>query len=183
MKIRAEHRINYHTWARWCRQIRKNPEVLLDMPVPEEPTKPPQEPRLPLLGALAASRRANRAIAKSKDSVPALPSALSEPIDLMAQVHRMLKVCDELDRAGRDEEGQINFDGGPIVNEALKRRRETIEMLARIRKDWWSISRLEAVHPVMIERIAQADRNVAKDIALGIREIDREYGLTTGEFL
>ena len=98
----------------------------------------------------------------------------------MAQVHRMLKVCDELDRAGRDEEGQINIDGGPIVNEALKRRRETIEMLARIREDWWSVSRLEEVHRVMVERIAQADRNVARDIATGLREMDREYGLTVG---
>jgi hypothetical protein len=94
----------------------------------------------------------------------------------------MLKVCDELDRAGRDEDGQINFDGGPIVNEALKRRRETLQMVAHIRENWWSISRLEAVHRVMVEKIAEADRGVAQEIAAGLREIDREYGLTSGCF-
>jgi hypothetical protein len=98
----------------------------------------------------------------------------------MAQAHRMLKVCDELDRAGRDEDGQIRIEGGPTVNDALKRRRETIEMLARIREDWWSVSRLEEVHRVMIARIAQAERSVAREIADGLREIDRAYGLTSG---
>jgi hypothetical protein len=184
MKIRAEHGINYHSWARWCRQVRENPKVLLEMPIPEEPKRPTQQPKLPLRGALAASRRANRAIANAKDSAPALPSGstLSDPIDLMAQVHHMLKVCDELDRAGRDEDGQINIDGGPIVNEALKRRRETLQMVARVCEDWWSVSRLEEVHRVMIERIAQADRSVAREIVAGLREIDRKFGLSVGAF-
>ena len=137
MGIREDHGINYHTWARWVRTVRQNPEVLLETPTPETATKKSVEaPKLPLPGALAESRVANRALASTRPEPATVASpSPTEPIDVMAQAHRMLKVCDELDRAGRDEGGQIRIEGGPTVNDALKRRRETIETLARIRED------------------------------------------------
>ena len=167
--VRRPSEVPYSTWRRWIRQ---------------ESAALKAEPITVVADAGDAAMNheiTSQAVAQAGRT---LRRALGGPIDVMAEVGRMLVLCDQLDRAAVDAQGddpdRWQVKDPRALAEAVRTRAAVLRIGIEAHDKLAGLSRVYQLQKLLLREIERCAPEMARALYQGLDALDREYGITAG---
>jgi hypothetical protein len=106
----------------------------------------------------------------------------ADPINIQAQLDRMLRHCDALEQAALGNGSSTDLDP-QALREAVRTRVGVLRLAVDATDRLFAITRIRVIHAAMLKRITEADREVARRIISDLKAVDAQLGITLGDIL